>query len=239
MKYSIVIPAYKEAKIIESSLQKLVEFLHTSKTYDDTEVIVVAAESDDTAKIAKNMSAKFKSLVVIEPGPKVGKGRDVKLGMLAAKGDYVLFTDADLATPVHHITTAWEALEAGSEVAIGTRDIIKIHKGHRVIMSLGANILTRFLLLPGIPDTQCGFKAFTKTARDVCFTELETTGWGFDFEVLVRARKAKLKIKQIDIKDWADPKLNEGLAGESGITATLNTLSEMYRVRKLLGKGKR
>jgi dolichyl-phosphate beta-glucosyltransferase len=236
VKYSIVIPAYKEAKIIKSSLLKLEEFLYSSKTFDETEVIVVAAESDETAEIVKSMSSKFKSLVLVEPGNKVGKGRDVRLGVLKAKGEFVLFTDADLATPAHHIVDAWRSLEDGADIVIGTRNLAKIHRGYRVPLSVVANWLTRLLVLPGLTDTQCGFKAFSSDATKACFDDLETMGWGFDFEILVRARQNKLRITQLPIPDWDDPKLAEGLAGESGITATIDTLKELYRVRRKLGK---
>jgi dolichyl-phosphate beta-glucosyltransferase len=238
MKYSIIIPAYKEAKIIESSLNKLAAFLNESNLMSQTEVIVVSADStDNTADLAEALASKFNKITVIKPGAKVGKGRDVRIGVLAAKGEYVLFTDADLATPVHHIPETWAKLDAGADVVTGVRDLKQIHHGYRVPLSIGANWLTRLMVLPGVPDSQCGYKAFTREAAEICFKDLETMGWGFDFEVLVRARQAKLNIVQQPIPDWSDPKLDEGLAGESGITATINTFKELWRVRTRLGRG--
>jgi dolichyl-phosphate beta-glucosyltransferase len=239
MKYSIIIPAFKEETVIGESLESVAAYLKEQNQLDDTEVIVVAADAGDrTAEIAQEKATLFPHFHLIEPGAKVGKGRDVTLGMMASKGDYVLFTDADLATPVHHINDAWRSLETGlADVVIGQRNLVRIHKGYRIFLSLGANLLTRIALLPGIGDTQCGFKAFTRTAAQDIFSHVTIPGWGFDFEVLTVAREHGYRIQSTKIDDWHDPKIDSGLVGESGFSATKKTLKELSLVRSNRRKG--
>jgi dolichyl-phosphate beta-glucosyltransferase len=244
IKYTVVVPAYSEAMVIEKSLQDLARALNKDKKrFDQTEVVVVVAESkDDTVKLAKQNSHLFKFFTLVEPGKKAGKGRDVRAGMLASRGDYVLFTDADMATPPKHIPKAFDYLESGTDVVIGVRPLARVHKTYfRRLRSVVSNIMIRTLAVPGISDTQCGFKGFTADAVKRLFEPLETMAWGFDIEILVRARIAKYKIKKIRITDWYDPKIGKmGLVGESEIHANLNTLKELLQIsyKKWSGKYK-
>lgn len=245
IRYTIVVPAYSEATIIENSLIKLAESLRNDgQRYELTEVIVVVADSvDGTAKLANNQSNLFNSFKLIEPGKKVGKGRDVRAGILASRGEFVLFTDADMATPPHHIPDAFSALEKGAEIVIGIRPLARVHNTFfRKIRSLVSNIMIRVLAVPTISDTQCGFKAFRADVAKKLFEPLETMAWGFDIEILARARSAHYKIQKITINDWFDPKISKmGLAGESEIHANLNTLKELLAIsyKKLAGQYKR
>src|SRR5690554_421651 len=100
---TIIIPAWQEAKRIGSSLEKLSEFLTVHQLRESAVLVVVAASPDGTALAARAKAVLFKHFKVIETGPRAGKGRDVKLAMLEAKGEYKLFMDADLATPLHHL----------------------------------------------------------------------------------------------------------------------------------------
>lgn len=246
VKYSIVIPAYSEALLIVDSLNKVSKFLKDDiQSYKSTEVIVVAADSsDNTAGLAANQAKLFNSFTLIEPGKKVGKGRDVRAGMLAAKGDYILFMDADLATPVRHIKSAFDKLEkSGADLLIADRPLNKIHNTKsRRLKSVLSNLLIRFMATPGIKDTQCGFKVFKKEAAKKLFEPLETMAWGFDIEILVRAKALNYKIEKLKINDWFDPKEdNMGLVGESGLHALLNTLKELLIIsfRRLNGHYKK
>lgn len=217
---SIIVPAYMEADLIESSLDQLAAYLKIENLADNTEVIVVVADSpDNTAQLAKAQVTKFKNLKVIESGPKLGKGRDVKIGVMAASADYVLFTDADLATPLHHIKPALESLKNGSNVVIGIRNLWKIHNAFsRKVNSVMANWLVRLFLLPSISDSQCGFKGFSRDAAHKLFEKLTVQGWAFDMELLVIAKAYKFKLTSMPIKDWHDPKI-AGLVGESTFLA--------------------
>ena len=160
--------------------------------------------------------------------------------MLAAKGDYILFMDADMATPPRHIKPAFDKLEeSGADLLIADRPLNKIHNTKsRRIKSVLSNLLIRFLATPGIKDTQCGFKLFKKEPAKKLFEPLETMAWGFDIEILVRARANHYKIETLKINDWFDPKEDKmGLVGESGLHALLSTLKELLVIsfRRLSG----
>ncbi|MFN8015850.1 MAG: glycosyltransferase [Acidimicrobiia bacterium] len=236
--YSIVIPAYKEEAVIGSSLKTISSFLDENSLKDLAEIILVIAESNDATKeIANELATKFRRFTIIEPGPKVGKGRDVKAGMLASQGKYIVFTDADLATPVYHIKDAFNHLEAGADVVIGKRNLKSIHTGYRSLLSRCSNLLTRSMVLPKIADTQCGFKGFNRNAVNKIFPKCSISGWSFDIEVLVLARQNKLEIEELDINDWSDPKLNAGFVGENPLIAISHSLKELLIIKyRLLRK---
>lgn len=226
---SIVIPAFAEARYLPGTLRALRDHLAARGARSATEVIVVTADADDgTPDIARRELVAFPLAQHIEPGPKLGKGRDVRAGMLAARGEVVLFMDADLATPLAYLDPAVARIRAGHDVVIGCRDLARMHRalGRRLTSQL-TNYLVRAALLPGIADTQCGFKAFRGSIVAELFGPLETLGWGFDLEVLVRARAAGAAIAELPIPDWADPKGDHGLAGERQWLARLRTLREL------------
>ncbi len=232
---SIIIPALNEAKFIGQTLEQIERWLNQNEIQDDTEVIVVAADGgDDTAQIAERYASRFLNFIVIRPGEKVGKGRDVKIGMLAARGGYRVFTDADLATPLHHIKSVLAAFDEGYQVVVGVRDINKMHDTFmRRLSSIFSNWLIRRMLGLSIMDTQCGFKGFTADAASKLFEGLVTQGWGFDFEILSKCKENKISVKEVEIYDWEDPKGADGLAGESQLKAMFSTLKELRTVSKL------
>ena len=192
------------------------------------EVIVVAADGgDDTAAIAKTFTNHFEELRVLEPGAKVGKGRDVAYGMQAAAGNLQIFMDADLATPLHHLPAMIEKLQSAS-VVVGVRDLAHIHTGMRKIISIGWNLLARVLLGIQVSDTQCGFKGFTKDASKICFGKLTIKGWLFDMEVLAIANVNTLTIDSIPIPDWTD--VPDGTFSSSIIKDSVMTLREFSKI---------
>lgn len=236
---SLIIPALAEEQMIVSTLQEVAIYLQNEKSIGTTEVIVVAADGGDrTAELAKQHAKLFTHFKVIEPGKKVGKGRDVKLGVEAAHGAYIVFTDADLATPIHHLKKLEDSLRSGADVVIGTRAIKTVHETfERRMSSMVSNALIQLIVLPGIKDTQCGFKGFRADAAQRIFKQQQIMGWGFDIEILAMARKFKYKIVPQEIKDWSDPKGDNGLVGESHMGAMINTLKELIRIRVNLWKG--
>jgi dolichyl-phosphate beta-glucosyltransferase len=240
--YSIVVPAFREADLIGSTLQGLANYLSEQGIKDKTEVIVVAADGgDDTAGIAQSFAEHFMTLRVVQPGARVGKGRDVRAGMQVARGQYVMYMDADLATPLVHLMPLLQQLEAGYDVVIGVRDLWTIHTGLRKYGSFFANVLIRLLATPGIRDTQCGFKGFRADAARRLFAHMTIVGWGFDIELLVLARLAKLHVGTMKLADWHDPKpAGNGLSGDSPIHALLTTLRELLIIKRnrLAGKYK-
>jgi dolichyl-phosphate beta-glucosyltransferase len=206
-KLSIVIGALREEKRIGKTLNTLSNFLKNEGLDDSTEVIVVVADGGDrTLEIVNDLRSAFSVLRVIQPGAPLGKGRDIKAGMLSATGQIRLFMDADLATPLHHIKTVLAMFENESpDIVIGTRKLTVIHKDTlRRFVSIAANLA--FVLIGGFysSDTQCGFKAFTAKATDICFNKLTRQKWSFDMELLTIANVNKLQVQQIALNDWQD-----------------------------------
>ncbi len=235
---SIIIPAYQEAARIEHTLETLAAYLKGHK-YDDTEVLVVSADSPDgTAELARRKAKLFRQIRVVESGPKVGKGRDVRTGMMEATGTYRLFMDADLATPLHYIEDVRREMAAGRDVIIATRDLTSSHTGLRKLLSSLGNRLVQLLLLPGFRDTQCGFKAFSAEAADELFRRQTILGWGFDMEILAIARMRGYSIVQIAAPDWSD--MPNGTFEGEVTSAALETLGELMTIvwRKWTGRYK-
>lgn len=206
-KLSLVVGALREEKRIGKTLNMLSNFIKDEGLDKSTEVIVVIADGgDNTLRVVTDLRSSFSNLRIVQPGQPLGKGRDIKTGMLSAHGEVRLYMDADLATPLHHIKTVLSIFENESpDIVIGTRKLTKIHKDlPRRLISLFGNFC--FLLVSGFysPDTQCGFKAFSANATDICFNKLTRLKWSFDMELLTIANVNKLRVQQITIDDWQD-----------------------------------
>lgn len=239
---SIVIPAYCEERRIGKTLDELAAFLvrDTSFKHQDVEVIVVAADSPDkTHEIVLTKQRLFKNLLLLKPGARVGKGRDVQHGMQRAHGKFITFMDADLATPLHHLHEFYNACEDGSDIVIGTRDLFHYRTSWiRNIYSGLGNRLYQLTAGIHIEDTQCGFKMFTYDAAQLCFSKLTILGWGFDLEILAIAKANHLEVTPIRIDDWEDKPFSTYTDGALRVTVrsvrdfihvTLSTLTGNYR----------
>lgn len=231
---SIIIPALREEKRIGKTLKALAKYLDSHFKDYKVEVIVVAADApDDTAGVVKAHKKLFRkhSFKLLQPGPKVGKGRDVQYGMLRATGDFRIFMDADMATPLKYLTPMVKGLEDGADMVIGIRDIRKIHAGIvRSTISRGGNVVSKVMVNVYYPDTQCGFKGFTKKAVDLCFKKQAIMGWGFDIEILAIAHLYHLEVVQLPIHDWKD--IDGGNLNENAIRSSLRTFREIKKVRE-------
>lgn len=237
---SIIIPAYLEAKIIGQSLEQLAKAIKTGK-YGAVEVVVVVPDSPDkTADIARSKAGLFEFFKVVDAGKRIGKGRDVRLGMYQASGRYKLFMDADLATPLSHLDDVQALIERGGQIGIAVRSLWTIHKGLvRKLISKCSNIAAQVLVTPGIKDTQCGFKVFEASVADEVFGRQTMLSWSFDAELLAIARKLGYKIEYIKANDWKDPKAaGSGLVGDSPIKAAIQGLLDLFIIRFNLWTGK-
>ena len=203
---SIVIGAYHEAKRIGKTLDELANFIKTNSVIKklSVELVIVSADSNDkTHEIINAKLSKFKNNQFIRPGPKVGKGRDIRLGMLSAKGKAVIFMDADLATPLSYLPAFYALYLAGNDVVVATRDLKKHHPELlRRVLSITGNVIYRLLIGVWVEDSQCGFKLFSKNACKACFSSQTILGWGFDMEILSIAKIKNLKIITVRINDW-------------------------------------
>lgn len=237
---SIIIPAYMEAARIGDTLERLASFLK-SRDYGEVEVVVVVAESPDgTLKLAAEKAALFQQFRLIDAGPRVGKGRDVRLGIFEAKGACRVFMDADLATPLIHLDEVVKLAGEGIRVGIAERNLGSINKGLvRKFISNAGNILAQLVLLPGLKDTQCGFKFFEAKAALEIFARMSIVGWGFDLEVLALARKLGYGVAIIKVPDWTDPKASdEGFVGDSAMGAAVQVFRDLFKVRWNMIRGR-
>lgn len=199
---SIVIPAYNEEKRIVKTLNRIVEYMDNK----DYEILVVNDGSKDkTVEVVEEVkeAVNNKVRIINNPGNK-GKGYSVKNGMLYAKGDLLLFSDADLSTPIEELEKLLPFVEWRYGVVIGSRALkesdVKVHQPfYRELMGKFFNKIVRLLAVKGIRDTQCGFKLFTREAADKVFKLQKLDGFSFDVEILYLAKKLGFKIKEVPI----------------------------------------
>jgi glycosyltransferase involved in cell wall biosynthesis len=200
---SIVIPAYNEAARIEGTLERVVGCVKRDGW--DAEVLVVDdGSTDETVDIVQHWMAKHPFLHLSKNPGNRGKGFSVRNGLLQSAGEYVMFTDADLSAPIEEATRLFEALDAGADVAIGSRWLDKQRQIvqqplYRRFFGRCFNWVTRKIM--GLPyrDTQCGFKAFKREAAQTIFRLQTIERWGFDPEILFIARKLKLKVAEVPV----------------------------------------
>jgi dolichyl-phosphate beta-glucosyltransferase len=203
---SIVVPAYNESTRLGRTLDQILDFVRECEWA--AEIIVVDDGSrDGTAELVREY-ARHNAIVrlVQNPGNR-GKGYSVRNGVLHARGAIILFSDADLSSPIEEATKLIEALEAGADVAIGSRWVQSELQTHRQsvarqMMGRAFNVLLRLLLSLDFKDTQCGFKAFRRGAAHALFSSQTIEGWGFDPEILFLARRMGLKVAEVPVV-WA------------------------------------
>lgn len=210
MKLSVVIPAYNEEKRIRETLLDVDSYLKNRAGNFEYEIIVVVNGSKDhTFEVAEKFSVTDAKNVVVVNLEAGGKGNAVKRGILdQASGDIIMFMDADNATPISEIEKFFPYFDQGYSVVIGSRYLdpktVKTRQPlFRVVLSRMSNIIIQLLAVPGIKDTQLGFKAFTKAAAKDIFKLVSINRWGFDMEVLTIAEKRGWKIKEVAVQ-WTE-----------------------------------
>ena len=235
---SIVIPALNEGGRLGSTLDALKLHLETESIYKNKniEVVVVAANaSDNTHDVAAGYINQIPNFKILKPGKKLGKGRDVQYGMLRSRGKYILFMDADLATPLRHIPIFLSTIEkdSSSEVLIAVRNLRNHHNNYlRRGLSNTGNVLYRLLGGVWVSASQCGFKLFTKRSVKICFTKQTIMGWGFDMEILAIAKQNNIGIKQMPVNDWKhipDGPFERGDVGKI-LSNTLQSLGDLFLI---------
>jgi dolichyl-phosphate beta-glucosyltransferase len=197
------VPAFNEAERIGNSLKKIDDFMQSSSlTYEL--IVVDDGSSDDTASIVRNTNVK--GLRFIQNPQNQGKGFTVRNGVLAASGNYVLFTDADLSAPIEELPKLLNvAVSENADVVIGSRAIdrsyIEKHQSpFREVGGIAFNLMVRSFLGLNLHDTQCGFKLFNRKKSRRIFERLTTAGFGFDPELLFLAKRDGLKIREVPVR---------------------------------------
>lgn len=201
---SLIVPAYNEEKRIAETMQALSLYLDVH--HPDSEIIVVCDGCKDaTAQVARtNFKGEKCSLEVLEVEPNQGKGNAVKEGMLAARGEYLFFTDADLSFAPETIEPFLEALVGGADIAIAQRKKETQYPSlARRFIATGSRWLIGNLILPGIRDTQAGFKGFKSMCAKKLFAVTRIKRFLFDLEVLLLGRTRGYKIEKVYV-DWVD-----------------------------------
>ena len=227
---SVIIPAYNEEKRIGATLKSVDAYL--SKQAYTYEIIVIDNNSNDgTFNLVKKLGEKQIKNLRVESAHERGKGGAVKYGMLKeAKGEYVMFMDADNATPISEIEKFWSYLQKDFSVVVGSRYLAGSNVTHkqpfyRIILSRLSNILIQLLAVPGIADTQLGFKVFTGQAAREIFEKVTVYGWGFDMEVLTIANIKGLKIKEVPVL-W-----RESGGSHVPLSAYIQSLRDLLKIK--------
>ena len=201
---SVVIPAYNEETRIERTLQRIVEYLNArGETY---EILVVSDGSTDaTETIVQRFAQAYPQVQLLVYQPNRGKGHAVRYGILRARGEHVLFSDADLATPIEELEKLEPYLDRGYPVAIGSRplresQLVIRQPFYREMAGRVFNKVVQLLAVRGIHDTQCGFKLFTREAAHEIFSRCRLNGFSFDFEALFYAQRLGYPIAEVPIR---------------------------------------
>lgn len=200
---SIVIPAYNEGARIENALARVLGCVN-ERGWDAEVLVVDDGSTDNTAAIVQEWMTRHRQLQLFENPGNRGKGYSVRNGLLQAAGEVVMFTDADLSAPIEEAERLLAAIDAGADVAIGSRWLDKQRQTkhqplYRRFFGRCYNALTRRVM--GLPykDTQCGFKAFRRVAAQCIFPLQTIERWGFDPEILFIARKLDFKIVEVPV----------------------------------------
>jgi dolichyl-phosphate beta-glucosyltransferase len=232
---SIVIPAYNEERRLGATLAIIASFLQTQPWGWEIRV-VDDGSSDDTAGVAERF-ALGESRVVVQREAHRGKGGAVKAGLMAATGEFRFICDADLSMPIEEIARFLPPVAPPFDIAIGSREGLRARRiGEPMYRHLMGRIFNRgvqWLVLPGIEDSQCGFKMFTADAVRSVFPRVTVDGWAFDVEVLAIARAQRLRVVDVPI-EWhyrAESRLNMMRDGWA-------MLKELVRIRLRAARGR-
>lgn len=227
---SVIIPAYNEEKRIKKTLKEIDKYL-SKQSYDYEILVVNDGSKDRTAKVVRELFSDIKNLRLVDNKENHGKGYVVRQGLLEAKGEYRLFTDADNSTSIDQIEKMWPEFKKGHEVVIGSRDIegsiIAVSQPWwRIMLGNIFNLLVQIVSgLWGIWDTQCGFKGFTKKAVEDIFPKCRINRFAFDVEALVLAKKNGYKIKEIPVIWINSPE------STVGFKSMVKMLIEVFQIR--------
>ena len=240
MYLSVIIPAKNEEKNIKTTVEDVFKYL-TEKNVNHEIIVVENNSKDKTAEVVNSLlpSIPTLSFVHLIKTTKPSKGQAVKEGMLRAKGDYKLIMDADNATNIRQIEKMMPYFDHGYGVVIGSIAVkgAKVASGSepvwRKVFGKMGNLFIQIMAVPGVFDTQRGFKIFSKKAVDDIFSRITIFGWGWDVEALALARKYHHKIKEVPV-EWK----NDASNSKVGLNAYFQVLMETVKIRWNLMTGK-
>ena len=232
---SIIIPAHNEESRLPRTLERVFHFL-ASQTYSAEVIVVENGSSDRTYEIAVEFTQKHTNLIALQE-EKRGKGNAVRRGILEAQGEYRFNCDADLSMPIEELEKFLPPNLNDFDIAIGSREapgaIRYDEPSYRHLGGRAINLFIRFFILPGLNDTQCGFKCFRAQSAEALFRQQTLTGWSFDIEILYLARRKKLRIREIPIQWYFDPD-----SKVSAVRDALRMIGDIFRIHLNALRGK-
>ncbi|OGZ03453.1 MAG: hypothetical protein A2390_00800 [Candidatus Liptonbacteria bacterium RIFOXYB1_FULL_36_10] len=232
---SIIIPAYNEAKRLPLTLIDIDKKVREMDLESYEILVVDDGSKDETVEVTKRFLPIISNLKILESEKNHGKGAVVRKGMLEAHGAIRIFMDADNSTTIDQFLTMRPYFEEGAQVVIGSRDVkgAKLDPPQpfykRILGNMG-NLFIQALVLPGIWDTQCGFKAFTAKAAEEIFSQTKVDRWAFDIEALVLAKKMGYEIKEIPVH-WVND-LRSRVKLSAYMQVLLETVSIWWRIKR-------
>lgn len=235
MHFSIIIPAYNEEERLKESLDKIHSYLNAK--FFKYEVIVVNDGSTDNTKQSALSSSLYQTgkLKLLTNIQNKGKGFSVKKGILESKGNFVLFSDADLSTPIEEVEKLFKYVNSGYDIAIGSRSIkgadIRVHQPvYRELMGRFFNLIVKTVALKGIVDTQCGFKLFKSEVAKEIASRMQINGFSFDVEMLYLGKKIGYSVKEVPIV-W----INSPASRVEVFKDSLKMFSDVLSIKRLHG----
>lgn len=201
---SIIVPAFNEADRLPETLKRIVAFTEAWKKPVCEIIVVDNASTDATKEIIMEFRSRYPSVKYLYNSTR-GKGAAVRTGMLAAQGEHLLICDADMAVPIDEVVNFLPPVLQDYDIAIGSREAEGSRRYdepfYRHLMGRVFNLIVRVLLLPGLRDTQCGFKCFRRDVAHELFSASRINGWSFDAEVLYIARLKGCRVIEVPV-NW-------------------------------------
>ena len=237
---SVVIPAHNEARRLPNTLPKVLDFLR-SQPYKSEIIVVENGSVDGTLEIAQRFAAEAPDMVRVFHEEMRGKGLAVRRGMLEARGKYRFLCDADLSMPIEELPRFLPPQLEDFDIAIASRELPQSRRigepAYRHIIGRAFNLMVQAMALPGLKDTQCGFKCFRDEVAEDLFSVQTLPGMSFDVEILFVARRRGYRIVEVPISWYFDPDSRVRLVGDSLrmawdlLTIRWNALRGMYERR--------
>lgn len=233
---SVILPAYNEGARIAAALRLTTAFI-TARDLDAEVIVVDDGSADDTLAQAREFAAADPRVRVLTHSPNRGKGYAVRRGMLEARGEFSIFLDVDMATPIEEIDAALPLLAAGADIVIGSRhlpgSVIEVRQSWvRRFMGAAFRRIAVGMLGLGVSDVTCGFKGMRADTAASLFNVQRERGWAFDAELIYVARKWGLDLREVPVH-WRD----SGDSQVRPIAAAWESLRELLRIRRHDGAG--